>query len=203
MRKSIIYGRWHRIAKISLVLIIIGLIISIALSLFGLRSNNLKMIELRQAVYDADKADGDVETALINLRQFVFGHMNTDLRSSDNSEPPIQLVYRFNRAIEAEQARVAALGSANQVYIDAQRHCENPSVSLMARAQCMQEYVTANGQGIPHINIPPKEFYTFDFASPLWSPDLAGISLIFAAFFTLLLLIRLIGGFFLNRFLKK
>lgn len=183
---------------------VVGLIIASGSSVYFLRANNLKMIELRQAVYDADKNNGDVETALNQLRQFVYVHMNTSLRTSQaSSEPPIQLENRFKRAVAAEQARVAALGTANQVYIEAQNQCETSSIPLTARAQCIQNYVSDHGQGIPELNLPPKEFYTFDFASPWWSPDPAGWSLVMALLFSLLLITRLLTGMFIKSYIKK
>jgi preprotein translocase subunit SecF len=165
-----------------LIIILTGLLLFFAgLSVWSLRNNNLNMIKLREAVYTADRQNGNVETALDNLRQYVYSHMNTNLRSGqnfDSDEPPIQLVNRFNRALEAEQARVAALGGANKVYIEAQSKCEVSSLPLTARAQCVQDYVSTYGNGIPQLNLPPKELYTFDFVSPLWSADFAGFMIL-------------------------
>ena len=204
MSKTEIYGRWHRYRIASYVIIIAGLVISSAVCVLALRQNNLTMVRLRDAVYSADANGGDVETALNNLRQFVYGHMNTNLRSGSSSEPPIQLVNRFNTAVEAEEARIAALtGAANQVYVDAQRQCEVSSVPLTVRAQCIQDYVSAHGSGIPQLNLPDKSFYTFDFASPTWSPDLAGWSMLIAIGFGLLLITRLILGLFVSHYLKQ
>jgi hypothetical protein len=197
-------NRWKSYRYLSVVVILIGLILGVSLSIYGLRANNLKMIELRQTVIKTDEDNGDIETALNNLRQFVYAHMNTNLRAGSNSnEPPIQLVNQFNRAVAAEQARVAALGGANKVYVDAQNTCEISSISLMARAQCIQQYVSEHGNGIPQLNLPPKELYTFDFASPTWSPDLAGWAIIASVLFGILLVIRLILGRYINKSQRK
>jgi hypothetical protein len=204
MDKHKLYGLWHRFKNSSIILIIVMFVVFAAASVYELRANNLQMVKLRQAVYATDEQNGDVEAALKNLREYVYGHMNTNLRSnSSSSEPPIQLAGRFNRALSAEQARVAALGGANQVYVDAQRECEVSSLPLTARAQCMQNYITANGNGVPQLNLPPKEAYTFDFLSPFWSPDLAGWSIVLASIIGLLLLARLIAGFMVARFIKN
>lgn len=165
--------------KLSLALIVALFVVAVLTSVLALRHNNLRAVELRQVVYSADQQAGDVETALNDLRQYIYSHMNTNLRTSNSgNEPPIQLASRFNKAIAAEQARIAALGGANQVYVDAQRECERSSLPLTSRAQCMQDYISARGQGASQLNLPPKELYTFDFASPLWSPDLAGFSIL-------------------------
>jgi hypothetical protein len=130
--------------------------------------------------------------------------MNTDLRVGNSTEPPIQLVNEFNRAVEAEQARIAALtGQANQVYVDAQRQCEVSSIPLTVRAQCIQDYVSTHATNIPQLVLPPKEVYTFDFASPTWSPDLAGWSMLAGLSFIMLLIVRLTLGLFVSRYLKQ
>jgi len=204
MRKKSVSNIWHRIQDISLLGIIIALIISAGISIFALRANNLKMAELRQAVYAADVKGIDVEPALRDLRAFVYAHMNTNLRAgSSSSEPPIQLVNRFNKAVAAEQARVAAQNNSTKVYADAQAQCERASLPLTARAQCIQDYVSVHGNGVPQLNLPPKEFYTFDFASPFWSSDLAGWSLVVTAALFALLLLRLAAGIVVRMYLRS
>jgi hypothetical protein len=163
----------------------------------------MNMIKLKQAVYTADKQNGDINTALNNLRKYVYGHMNTNLRTgSTSTEPPIQLVNQFNRDVDAERQRIANLGSADKVYVDAQTICEKAGVPITERAACIQDYVTKNGKGIPQLNLPAKEVYTFDFASPIWSPDIAGFSLIISVLLGLFLLARLIAGIILKNYLR-
>ncbi|MFO0882139.1 MAG: hypothetical protein U0491_01700 [Candidatus Saccharimonadales bacterium] len=203
IRKHHVAGLWHRFQDISLVFLIIGFLVAGGVTIFALRANNLKMASLREAVYTADSNGGDVEAALRDLRAFVYGHMNTNLRAgSTSSEPPIQLVNRFNAAVAAEQKRVSALNNSSQVYADAQAKCERSSLPLTARAQCIQDYVSQNGKGIPQLSLPNKEFYTFDFVSPIWSPDLAGLSLLATLFFGLLIIIRITSGIILKIYLK-
>jgi hypothetical protein len=202
MKKRKVYGIWHRFKNLSLATLIVIFVVSLAISILSLRSNNLNMIKLRQAVFNADKQNGDINGALNNLRKYVYGHMNTNLRGSSSSEPPIQLVNQFNRDVDAERARMVAMGSADKVYVDAQTVCEKQGVPIIERAQCIQEYVTKNGKGIPQLNLPAKEVYTFDFASPLWSPDIAGFSIILTIIFGLLLISRFITGFIIKKYLS-
>jgi hypothetical protein len=160
----------------------------------------MKMLELRKAVYTADSQNTDVEVVLNNLRSFVHGHMNTNLRSGmSGDEAPIQLVNRFNGAVAAEQARVASQGSANKVYVEAQNQCEKSSLSLTARAQCIQDYVSSHGTNLPPLNLPPKEFYTFDFVSPIWSPDLAGFSMLISVLLLIAITARLLADVIIKR----
>lgn len=204
MRKRTVSKLWHQIQNISIIGLTIAFIACGAVSIVLLRANNLKMVELRQAVYTADEKGGDVETALRNLRLYVYSHMNTNLRAgSSSSEPPVQLVHRFNAAVAAEQARIAALNNSTKVYADAQAQCERSSLPLTARAQCIQDYVVTHGNGAPQLNLPPKEFYTFDFTSPFWSSDAAGWSLAATILLGILLLVRIAAGIVVRNYLKS
>ncbi len=205
MNKHKFYGIWHKISGLSLWLLLGIFLVAATVSFFALRQNNLKMIELRAAVQQADEQGGDVETALKQLREHVYSHMNTNLRAGSNSsEPPIQLTNRFNRIVAAEQARIAAQGGTNKIYQDAQAECEDPNVLLTVRAQCVQRYITNNGGGAKYeLQIPPKEFYTFDFVSPTWSPDIAGWALVVTTLSGLLLIARLASGFFIKKYLAE
>ncbi len=193
MDKAKIHHYWIAFRKPTLFILLASTLIWSAVAVYALRANNVRMIELKQAVYTADEQNGDIELSLQNLRTFVTTHMNTQMRSPDASEPPIQLVNQFNRLLQAEQARLANQ-DASQVYRAAQQACESGAIPLTARAQCIQEYVVANGGQITESSLPPKELYTFDFASPRWSFDLAGIAIVLAAISALLLSIRLFVG---------
>lgn len=203
MKKTKVYGLWHKFRSISLVTLVIAFVISATITVLALRSNNLNMVKLRSAVYTADKQNGDINKALNDLRQYVYGHMNTNLRTgTTTTEPPIQLVNQFSRDVAAERQRIATLGSADKVYVDAQTICEKAGVPIPDRAACIQDYVTKNGKGIPQLNLPAKEVYTFDFASPIWSPDIAGFSLILTIIFAIAIIVRLITGAVLKNYLR-
>ncbi len=170
-------------------------VILLFVAAFALRANNQHMIELRQAVFAADEQDGDVESALRELREYVYAHMNTDLAAGDNAiKPPIQLKYRYERLVLAENAKLST--SNETIYTDAQNHCEqavSTGFSGRNRLDCIKEYVDAHGVQTQAVNV-PDALYKFDFISPTWSPDLAGWSLVAAALcfvaFTVLFLIE-------------
>ncbi len=168
-----LFGWRHRSYKFFLVLFII----SLGLTTWALRHNNLTMVKLRSAVYAADKAGGDVQTPLNNLRAYVYAHMNTNLASGGNAiKPPIQLQYTYARLVAAEQARVDAINS--KIYTQAQIYCQqvNPTdFSGRNRVPCIKDYVASHGGAEPK-DI-PTALYQFDFVSPAWSPDLAGWSM--------------------------
>ena len=191
---------WVKYRYITLIIPIIMLVFFGSLAVWQLRANNLKMLQLKQAVITADEQGGDVEKALTYLRLFVYGHMNTRLRAPGSSEPPIQLINRYNQLVATEQARIANISSvSSDLYQRAQTECNKPEISLSVRNQCVKDYYVANGGGGSYIKLPPKELYTYDFASPRWSPDLAGISVALAASSLLLLIIRLVLGFIIKR----
>jgi hypothetical protein len=77
-------------------------IASSLLCILALRHNNIQMTRLRDAVYVADKNNGDVNGAIHDLRLYVYSHMNTNLSSSHgNIKPPIQLKYTYQRLYDA------------------------------------------------------------------------------------------------------
>lgn len=139
---------------------------------FALRHNYATMTELRSAVYEADKTNTDVVGALQRLRSYVGNHMNTSLATADGVYPPIQLKYTYERLQQAERERADAANS--RIYTDAQAQCEalHPgSFSGRTRVPCIEQYVKEHGSTVRAI---PDAMYKFNFASPRWSPDLAG-----------------------------
>jgi hypothetical protein len=158
----------------------------------ALRHNNQTMVNLRNAVYAADKNNGDVNTALNNLRRYVYSHMNTNLSSGNNNiKPPIQLKYTYQRLYDAQANKVQTANQ--QLYTDAELYCQsiNQAYFGTTRVPCVQNYVVNHGLKEANINI-PAGLYQFDFTSPTWSPDLAGWSLVASISLLLALIIRLI-----------
>ncbi|HET7630468.1 MAG TPA: hypothetical protein VFK03_03780, partial [Candidatus Saccharimonadales bacterium] len=156
----------------------------------SLRHNNQTMVNLRNDVYTADKNNGDVNTALNNLRRYVYSHMNTDLSSGNNNiKPPIQLKYTYQRLYDAQTNKVQAANQ--QLYTDAELYCQsiNQAYYGTTRVPCVQNYVVNHGLKEANINI-PAGLYQFDFASPAWSPDLAGFSLLASVLLLLASVIR-------------
>jgi hypothetical protein len=156
----------------------------------SLRHNNQAMVKLRDEVYTADKNNSDVNTALNNLRRYVYGHMNTNLSSGNNNiKPPIQLKYTYQRLYDAQANKVQAANQ--QLYTDAELYCQsiNQAYYGTTRVPCVQNYVVNHGLKAADINI-PAGLYQFDFASPTWSPDLAGWSLVLSILLLLALALR-------------
>lgn len=166
---------------------------------YALRQNNLQAIALRDKVLQVDKDNGDVEAALRELREYTYAHMNTRLSSDTGIYPPIQLKYRYERLVAAESARTE--GENRDIYAEAQRDCERrfpQGLSGSNRLPCIKEYVDANGGPTAQPRSIPDGLYKFDFVSPVWSPDLAGWSMVVAAFSLLLLSIRVFAGLWIR-----
>jgi hypothetical protein len=181
MHRRRLYHIWTRVRGIKPWHFFVLALICLIVSIFALRANNLKMVQLRDAVYTADKNDGDVSKALTNLQRYVTAHMNTNLSAGNTSVyPPIQLKYTYDR-LRAQQLQL----SNASVYNDAQKYCESQNSSDFSgrnRVPCIESYVENHGVKPQAI---PDAMYKFDFISPAWSPDLAGWSLVATFFFAL------------------
>lgn len=189
MNKRKLHHLWKKLHSVNYGYFLAGFIIFGALFVYNYRQNNFKMIQYRDAVFKADEENKDLEKALRELRGYVYGHMNTDLTSTDTAiKPPIQLKFQYERLVKAEQARVDQI---------------NANLRQQAQASCQQKFPnTANATGIQpciegvlneqgaKVQPIPKELYQFDFLSPRWAPDAAGWSLVLAGIFGLLFVTR-------------
>lgn len=166
----------------------------------SLRHNYATMVNLRNDVYAADKNNADVVGALNKLRSHVNNHMNTNLAADNGIYPPIHLTHTYERLKKAEQDKVN--DSNAKVYTEAQQHCENVfpgSFSGGPRVPCIEQYVKEHGATVKGI---PDALYKFSFASPRWSPDLAGWSMVLSGFFLFLGVARFILGRALEHFTR-
>lgn len=189
MNKRRLHHEYKRLKKVKAIYLLAAALFFLILGVYGLRQNYSHMAELRTAVTTADEQNGDVEAALRNLREFVYGHMNTDLSSGNVSiKPPIQLKYRYERLAKQEEKRVEKKNQA--VKEKAEKACLNQypgKIFNSNRVNCVARYIAANSTKADPV---PSDLYKFDFVSPGWSPDLAGISLLLSFIFFLLLAIR-------------
>jgi hypothetical protein len=186
MDKRVLYRYWKALRDLKLRYLAAAVVVGAIVSAVALHNNNFHMLKLRDAVFTADKEGKDVQKPLQELQHYVTGHMNTDLTTGTGVYPPIQLKYTYDRLVEAESKQLR--DSNTQLYNDAQQYCErlNPNdFSGRNRVPCIQQYVKDQGQPLKVI---PDSLYKFDFVSPIWSPDLAGWSVLFTTLATLLLL---------------
>lgn len=196
MDKKTLHHFWLRIRPIKTWYLFAAFVLCAGLAAFALRQNYQTMDDLRVMVYEADQSGQGVEKALQDLRAHVNAHMNTSLTGgAEGIYPPIHLKHTYERLVQAEQDRVNTVNS--KVYTDAQAHCERlhpSSFSGGPRVPCIEQYVKDHGTTVQNI---PDALYKFDFASPRWSPDLAGWLLVAGGF----LLVVTVGRFLVGRLL--
>lgn len=168
----------------------LGIILFGALSIHALRANNQEMVRLRQAVFDADEKNGDVEGALRELSTYVYEHMNTGLSSGTNPvKPPIQLKYTYERLQAQKQQQMTQINA--QAYNDSVRACAVQGAVESELVTCVNQQLAQRGIIVDSV---PDAMYKFDFVSARWSPDVAGLSLLATAL--------CIVGFVLNSFIS-
>lgn len=192
MNKRYLHHAWTRLSKVSYWHFLIACLVCGAVSVLALRQNNLHAIQLRDEVLKVDQENGDTEAALKELREYMYSHMNTDLASSTGVYPPIQLKYRYERLVAAEKARVAE-ANKNTVYNDAQKYCEATSPQSFygaGRLGCIQNYIDTHPTASVSEQPVPDALYKFNFASPAWSPDIAGWFLVLTVLFFILFVVR-------------
>ncbi|HEX5456350.1 MAG TPA: hypothetical protein VFW77_03200 [Candidatus Saccharimonadales bacterium] len=196
--------RYHykHLKRVKPVYFLILAVFFLMLAIYGLRQNYSEMVKLRTAVATADEENGDVEGALRNLRGFVYNHMNTNLSSGNVSiKPPIQLRYRYERLVKKEQASAAAINKDVKQKGEQACHAKYPAgIFNNLRVSCVAAYIR-NHSVKP--NPIPEELYKFDFISPSWSPDLAGISLLLFFLTIAAMVIRIALGYFYNLRLEE
>lgn len=168
--------------------VLVALLLAGAMSsMFFLRQNNLKMVELRNLVLQADEQQKDIAIAIEALNAHVFAHMNTDIVR------PIELVHSYNTQAQAV-LEAASRGSGRDIYAEATAACERQGVPPTTIAQCAANYALQNNPNIDpaEIKLPEKDQFIYSYAAPLWTPDAAGFSLLFTGVILLWLLIRLV-----------
>jgi hypothetical protein len=198
MNKRKLHHYYSKSRFVSSKLLIVLLLISTLITIFSLRQNNLNAIKLRDSVLQADEKGRDVEAALKKLRLYTYSHMNTNLTSGATSTQfPVQLKFTYDRLVAAEKDRVSK--NNEKIYADAQAICEQRfpvGLSGSGRIPCIEEYVAQNGAKEQPIQ---DSLYKYNFVSPLWTLDLAGVSLLI----TILLAIFLIIKTIIDRHIKK
>lgn len=180
----------------------------ILLVLFGflaatfLRLNNIGMVQRREAVLVADR-QGDpeqIKSRLFDLQRFVTSHMNTSMGT-------IYLESQYNRD---SQEIINQAGQGNNpngnIYKKAQEVCAPRFTSYsQAYLQCTVDYLeryNPSGELRSTVKLPKPEAYSHSFASPLWSSDFAGWSVLGCLLIIVMIIARFIGLVILRLILK-
>lgn len=172
------------------------------LAIFFLRSNNITALEKYRDVIKADENNGSVYEKLDDLQKYSFGHLNSGVGR------PVQLVNTYNRdankVFGVAQAKLDNEGGTKKdIYLEAQKACEAKGIPITARAQCAADYALSNNPGIEQgklaVNLPDKALYSFNFSSPRWAWDAAGICLFIAGLFFFGAILRMILAWYARK----
>lgn len=162
------------------------------------------MIQRREAVMSADQTGDEVVLGerLYELQSYVSAHMNTDLGRG------VYLEQSYNRDIQEWQQN--EYGDANpngNIYLRAQEVCA-PQFQYYSfqYLQCttneLAKYPAAANPGTES-GKPRQEAYIHAYASPAWSADFAGWTVLATGVIALLILTRLMSIFILNLMLRR
>ncbi|MDR0955860.1 MAG: hypothetical protein LBM73_01890 [Candidatus Nomurabacteria bacterium] len=194
--------RW-RLKKLSQIktwqLLVILLALLLVAGIF-LRLNNLGMVERRQAVLNADKADdtNGLYKSAQELQNYVAHHMNT-------TTGRIALQYSYDRDVQAAVQAAKPAGVDAGKYQAATESCQSQVYVSGYRgyAQCVANAVGENAASVnAQADLPDADAYYLNFAAPHISLDPAGISVILAGLALLLIAARLIGALVLRIILR-
>lgn len=175
--------------------LVILLLIAALVSTELLRQNNLGMVERRNKVKMADEAgdDAKIQAALEDLQSYVSNHMNTDM-----GEKGVYLEKTYQRAYErAVQTGLKDDSASRNLYEQADRECHavfNRTFSFPAYTQCVAEKLSVHQGNDPLANVkgPSVDLYRYNFVSPAWSPDAAGIAVAITGLIGFLIVSRIV-----------
>ena len=204
--KKALHHRLTQLRHIKTWQLLIILIFSMLISASLLRLNNLNMVEYRNAVAAADEKGDKAVTKqkLLELQNYVTNHMNTSLGQG------IYLEASF------ERDRAAAIEAASNTTNPASEVYKQASVECRSRFQggaesyrndyvkCVQERVASLGSAeeIASASLPMAENYHYNFLSPQFSFDFAGLSVAFCVLIVLVIFSRWIVLIVLRLLLK-
>ncbi len=183
--------------------LVVILILMLFVSATFLRLNNIGMAERRQAVIDADKAGDEtvIRNRLLHLADYVSHHMNTGKNT-------VYLQGQYNR----DKAALVKQTVGNQTSQDV----INAKVDAICKPQfsgynqgyvdCFAreyaKYAPGSVSPVTKVDLPDAARYRHVFASPLWSPDFAGFSVLICILLFMVILFRLVSLWILRFILK-
>lgn len=192
----------QRIEKVKTWQLFVALVMVGFISATFLRLNNVGMIERRDAVYAADESGNisDLEKRLYDLQRYVSEHMNTD-----TGLVPLENSYKavYDRELKKFESTITSQ-SSNDVIKQVRQVCDSEAISggygrFQANADpryvaCINrewgKYPSASQSSTEFTPPSPAPYYQ-TFASPSWSPDFAGWSLLVCGVILVMIIARL------------
>jgi hypothetical protein len=183
-------------------LLIILLLVGFVAATF-LRLNNIGMIQRRDAVFRADKAGNtdDMANRLYDLQQYTANHMNAD-------SGIFYLEQQYRRDVQKAVDAAKNVGNPNgNINVKADAVCR-PQYSAWSPAyvQCFADELAKyppSPDPVQNVALPSTELYRQNFASPLWSADFAGWSVLICVAIIIVIGVRLISLGILRLLLKQ
>lgn len=174
--------------------LLVLLVLSLFVSATFLRLNNTGMIERRNAIAGADKAGNtqDISSRIYDIQRYAASHMNADTGV-------FYLQHTYN--LDVRKAMAASDGASstgdNSPQAKADAVC-NPNLQIHGYSKeyqdCMLRELSKTGQVIDPatVSLPDPALYRYSFASPMWSPDFAGFSVLVSLLIALIIVGRLV-----------
>jgi len=183
--------------------LVILFILSVFVAATFLRLNNIGMVERRTAVMTADTAGDDTVTQnrLYDLQRYVTSHMNTSMGKG------VYLESSYKRDVEIAYTEASKDSNPNgNIYKTVQEVCA-PKFTTWSYAyiKCSTDELAkypASSNLVSSVNLPKAETYLHVFASPLWSSDFAGWSVVVSGVILIMIILRFIGVIILRMLLK-
>ena len=200
-----------RIKTWILILLLVPLIFA---DVWLLRQNHIKMTELRDAVLqaDADEDDEKLTTALTELKNYTFNNVVINVVEENGTQKvtfgtgPFYLAHQYYRAANKalEEAEKKMMGDNNpngNVYGKAGEVCralalknhwtwDNTNFINCMLSEIQKYPSAAEIQDTIIAALPSTELYRHNYASPIWSPSLAGAALLVTALIIVVIFIR-------------
>ena len=197
---------YRQIQRVKTWQLLIILVFAVFVAATFLRLNNIGMAQRREAVLAADKdaRDEDMTNRMYDLQRYTASHMNADTGQFDLTE---QYRRDYQKALDAVTSDANPNGNINAKAeaVCRERYPNYMAGSYIAYQQCFLDEISQyppapdpNDSFTP----PVKELYRHSFVSPLWSPDFAGFSTLFALFILMIIIGRLLHNGFLHLLLK-
>ncbi len=183
-------------------LLILAILVAFVAATF-LRLNNIGMAQRREAVLAADKTGdtGVTQSRLYDLQRYSAGHMNADTG-----------VFYLEQQYRRD----------SQKLVDAAKNDDNPNgnINVKAEAVCKPQYTVWSPAYVQcftdelakyppspdpaqNVTLPSTSLYRHSYASPLWSPDFAGWSVLVCGVILLMIVVRLASLGILHLLLKQ
>lgn len=205
-----------KIPKIKTWQLLVVLIPLLFLDATLLRTDHIRMVELRDAVLAADEAEDDEKIAetLTNLREFVFSNIVVNIVENNGVQRvtfgtgPFYLEHQYIRAANAALKRAEEQMSSDDnpngnVYALASQVCQPQAIShgwswnnanyINCMVSEIQKYPAANDiQDTIIANLPSTELYRRNYASPIFVLTLSGVMLLITIMLIVVIFIRVI-----------